>query len=134
MTQVNGTFEVTFIPQPAVNAQDQVGHLLLNKVFHGALEGTSVGHMLSISTATQGSAGYVAMEVVQGALQGRTGRFALQHAGTMDRGRPQLSVTVVPDSGTDQLVGLTGTLIIDQAAGKHTYVFNYELAAQGEEP
>jgi hypothetical protein len=69
----------------------------------------------------------VAIERVTGTLHGRSGAFALQHSGTMTRGVPQLSVTVVPDSGTGQLVGLTGTMIINIADGKHSYEFEYTL-------
>lgn len=128
MMHATGTFEVTLTPQPTTEIeQEKVGRLLLEKTFHGDLDGSSVGYMLSIGTETPGSAGYVAMESVQGTLQGRTGSFALQHTGTMNRGTPQLSVTVVPDSGTDQLVGLVGTLTIDRSEGKHTYVFSYDL-------
>ena len=126
-TNASGTFEVVMTPQPA----DQgavVGRFLLDKQFHGDLEGTSKGEMLAISTAVPGSAGYVAMEQVTGTLNGRTGTFALQHTGTMARGTPELSVTVVPDSGTGELAGLTGKLDIKITDGKHFYEFDYTLA------
>jgi len=128
MLQAEGVFEVTVTPQ-AGTEQESVGRLLLQKVFHGDLKGTSSGQMLSIGTATPGSAGYVAMETVQASLHGRTGGFALQHSGTMNRGTPTLSVTVVPDSGTDQLTGLTGSMTIDRKDGQHLYVLSYELPA-----
>jgi hypothetical protein len=97
------------------------------KQFHGDLEGTSTGEMLSAGTSTQGSAGYVAIERVTGTLGGRSGTFILQHSGTMTRGAPQLSITVVPDSGTGQLAGLTGTMTITIVNGKHSYEFAYEV-------
>jgi hypothetical protein len=101
--------------------------MTLDKQFHGELEGTSKGVMLAVSTSVEGSAGYVAMEQVSGTLNGRGGTFALQHSGTMTRGVPQLSVTVVPDSGTGQLVGLSGRMTIQIADGKHSYDFEYTL-------
>lgn len=99
----------------------------IDKQFHGDLEGTSKGQMLSAMGSVKGSAGYVAMEKVTGTLHGRGGSFVLQHSGTMNRGVPQLLVTVVPDSGTDQLAGLTGTLAIIIDSGKHSYDFEYSL-------
>jgi hypothetical protein len=83
--------------------------------------------MLSVATLVKDSAGYVALEQVTGTLHGRRGTFALQHSGTMDRGAPQLSVTVVPDSGTEQLAGLTGSMRIIIEAGKHSYELDYTL-------
>jgi len=83
--------------------------------------------MLAVTTSVEGSAGYVGMEHVTGTLKGHSGTFALQHTGTMTRGAPQLSVTVVPDSGTDQLEGLAGKMQIIIADGKHSYEFDYSL-------
>lgn len=127
----SGTFEVKVIPQaPEENVGDPtVGRLALDKQFHGDLEGTSKGQMLGVRTEVEGSAGYVAMERVNGTLQGRTGTFALQHSGTMNRGASTLSITVVPDSGTGQLTGLAGTMSINVADGKHSYAFEYTLPA-----
>jgi hypothetical protein len=103
----------------------------IDKQFQGDLEATSVGEMLTAGTAVKGSAGYVAVERVSGTLAGRRGTFVLQHTGTMTRGTPQLSVTVVPDSGTGELAGLTGTLAITIADGTHSYDFDYAI---DEEP
>ena len=100
----------------------------IDKQFHGDLEATSKGEMLTAGTAVKGSAGYVAIERVSGTLRGRSGTFILQHSGTMTRGAPQLIITVVPDSGADQLVGLTGTMVINIESGKHSYEFEYTLA------
>ena len=111
-----------------VDATDKVlGRLSIDKQFRGDLEGTSKGEMLTASTDVKGSAGYVAMERVSATLHGRTGTFVLQHTGTMDRGQPSLSVTVVPDSGTGALAGLTGKMSIDIAGGRHAYVLEYSL-------
>ena len=101
-TRASGTFDVKMTPQTAEEGV-AVGRFSLDKQFHGDLEGTSKGEMLAISSAVPGSAGYVAMEQVTGKLNGKSGTFALQHTGTMTRGAPQLSVTVVPDSGTGEL-------------------------------
>jgi hypothetical protein len=100
----------------------------IDKQFHGDLEATSKGQMLAAVTSVKGSAGYVAIEQVTGSLRGRSGTFVLQHSGTMTRGAPQQIVSVVPDSGTGELVGLTGTMTITIADGKHSYDFEYTLA------
>ena len=100
----------------------------IDKQYHGDLEGTGKGFMLSsAATIVKGSGGYVAMERVTGTLKGRTGTFILQHSGTMTRGVPQLMISVVPDSGTGQLMGLAGTLAIKIDEGKHSYEFAYTL-------
>jgi len=128
-THATGTFEVKMDPQaPDEKAGGTaIGRMLIDKHFHGDLEATSKGTMLAAGTAVKGSAGYVAIELVTGTLHGHTGTFALQHIGTMTRGVPQLSVTVVPDSGTGQLVGLSGKMTIKIADGKHSYDFEYTL-------
>jgi hypothetical protein len=124
----SGTFEVKMNPQIDDNVGDPpVGRMALDKQFYGDLEGLSKGQMLAASTDVQGSAGYVAMERVTGKLDGREGSFALQHNGTMTRGTPQLSITVVPDSGTGELVGLAGKMTINIVDGKHNYEFEYTL-------
>jgi hypothetical protein len=101
----------------------------LDKQYHGDLEGTAKGMALTAGTEVKGSAGYVALERVTGTLKGRSGSFVLQHSGTMAHGESQLSVTVVPDSGTGQLVGIAGKMTIIVAAGKHSYEFDYTLPA-----
>lgn len=128
-----GTFDVALVPQPPAGEIESAGpgRLTLDKRYAGDLQGTARGQMLAIRTATQGSAGYVAIETVTGTLEGRSGSFALQHSGTMDRGAASLSVTVIPDSATDGLTGLRGTLRIDVAEREHRYVFDYELPEQG---
>ena len=101
--------------------------MLIDKQFRGDLDATSKGQMLAAMTEVKGSAGYVAIEKVTGALQGRRGTFVLQHSGSMNRGAPALVVSVVPDSGTEELVGLSGTMMIDVTDGKHLYTFDYTL-------
>jgi len=125
-THATGTFEVKMTPQTP-DAGSTVGRFSLDKEFHGDLEGTSKGEMLAVGTAVNGSAGYVAMEQVTGRLNGRSGAFALQHTGTMTRGEPELSVTVVPDSGTGELSGLSGKMTINIIDGKHLYEFDYTI-------
>jgi hypothetical protein len=124
-TRASGTFDVKLSPQ--ATADKDLGRLSIEKQFRGDLEGTSSGEMLTAMTAIKESAGYVAIERVTGRLKGRSGTFILQHTGTMERGKPSLSVTVVPDSGTGDLVGLTGTMTIDLGGGKHAYVFEYAI-------
>jgi hypothetical protein len=126
----SGLFEVKVIPQPADEkvGDPTVGRLAIDKQFHGDLDATSKGQMLAVGTAVKGSAGYVAMEHVSGTLHGRTGTFALQHSGTMNRGTPQLNVTVIPDSGTGELVGLAGKMEIKIVDGKHLYEFDYTVS------
>ena len=125
-----GSFEVKIDPQPAdeKGGGPAIGRMFLDKQFHGDLEATSKGTMLAAGTgAKNSSGGYVALEIVTGALKGRTGTFVLQHSATMNRGVPQLSITVVPDSATGQLTGLAGKMNIIIADGKHTYDFEYTL-------
>lgn len=105
----------------------RLGRLSIGKQFQGDLEATSKGEMLTAGTPVKGSAGYVAIELVTGKLHGRSGSFVLQHTGTMDRGEPSLTVTVVPDSGTEELTGLSGKMAINIADGKHSYQFEYTL-------
>lgn len=131
-SHATGTFQVNLTPQADEwNALDQgLGRMLLEKTFAGQLEGTSSGQMLSFRSATQGSAGYVAVEKVTGSLGGKNGTFVLQHSSTMDRGIPNQSITVIPDSGTDELQGLSGSMIIRIEDGQHFYDFEYELPGE----
>src|SRR5277367_6481295 len=124
-----GPFDVKLVPLDPANKTDDnsLGRMSIEKQFHGDLEATSKGEMLTAGTAVKGSAGYVAIERVSGSLNGRTGAFILQHNATMNRGTPQLKIIVVPDSGTGQLAGLTGTMNIIIADGKHSYDFTYSL-------
>jgi hypothetical protein len=124
-----GTFDVKLSPQPPDDkaADSAVGRYLIEKQFQGDLEGTSRGQMLGANTTVETSKGYVALEQVTATLDGRRGTFVLQHSGTMTRGALQLSVSVVPDSGTGELAGLTGKMEIKIEGGKHYYDFEYTL-------
>jgi hypothetical protein len=127
----SGTFEVKLTPLALNDNSAQAAKLArrsIDKQFQGELEAISKGEMLSAGTEVEGSAAYVALERVSGTLQGRTGSFILQHSATMNRGVPQLSIMVVPDSGTEELVGLAGQMSIRIEEGQHYYQFEYTLA------
>ena len=126
--RASGTFEVKMSPQDQ-GTDMPVGRMMIDKQFQGDLVGTSKGQMLMVSSGNvKDSAGYVAIEKVTGTLNGRRGSFYLQHNGVMTRGVGELTITVIPDSGTDQLVGLRGKMSIIIAEGKHSYEFEYTLA------
>lgn len=126
-TRAIGTFEVKLNPQDE-GAEAAVGRMTIDKQFQGDLAGTSKGQMLMAgSESVKGSAGYVAIEKVTGTLNGRSGTFYLQHNGTMNRGAGELTITVIPDTGTDQLTDLRGKMNIIIEGGKHSYEFDYEL-------
>lgn len=125
-SEATGTFDVTLAP---IGAGDDgpIGSLAIDKTFHGDLQGTGQGRMLAFRSGVDGSAGYVAMERVTASLDGRQGTFVLQHSGLMDRGAPSLTVVVVPDSATDELAGMAGTMAIAVTPGRHDYRFRYTL-------
>jgi hypothetical protein len=127
--RATGPFEVKVTPQKPdtqIARAANLGRLTIDKRFHGDLEGISKGEMLATHTETPGSAGYVALERVTGKLNGRSGSFVLQHSATMQRGTPTSSITVVPDSGTGELAGISGRMTITVAAdGAHSYEFEY---------
>ena len=124
-----GSFTVEMKPQVEAASVEGVnlGRMSLDKRFEGDLTATGKGEMLTALTPIRGSAGYVAIERVTGTLHGRSGSFVFQHAGTMDQGAQQLSITVVPDSGTGALVGIVGTFKLTIIDGKHFYEFEYSL-------
>lgn len=128
MTHATGAFDVTLTSLTTHVAEPTLGRRALAKVFHGDLEGTGAGEMLTAGTDVQGSAVYVAVERVTGTLHGRTGSFALHHVGVMTRGAPSLTIGIVPDSGTGQLAGIAGALAIRIVDGKHFYDLDYSLA------
>lgn len=129
--QAQGSFDVKITPAQIPSAESPLGRMIIDKQYHGELEGSGKGQMLTAGTGAKGSSGaYVALERVTGNLQGRSGSFTLQHRGIMTKGVPQLTIEVVPDSGTDQLAGISGTMkIIIAPDGKHSYEFDYTLAA-----
>jgi hypothetical protein len=130
-SKASGTFDVKVIPQgtPDSAAGIALGRMSIDKQFHGPLDATSKGEMLTAMNDGTGSAAYVAIERVTGTLDGRSGSFALMHSGAMTRDGRQLVVTVAPSSGTGQLAGLSGTLAINIVDGKHFYEFEYSLPA-----
>lgn len=125
--RASGTFEVKLNPQDEA-PDSPLRRMTIDKQFQGDLAGTSRGQMMMPSSpSANGSSGYVAIEKVTATLNGRSGSFYLQHSGTMTRGAGELTITVIPDSGTDELIGLQGKLNIIIADGKHSYEFDYKL-------
>lgn len=125
--QATGTFEVKLQPQEDNSGEATLGRFSIDKQFHGDLEATSIGQMLTAMTEVKDSGCYVAVERVRGTLQDRKGSFALHHTGLMTRGESQLTILVVPDSGTDELTGIAGKMTINVADGQHSYDFEYTL-------
>ncbi len=125
MEKVSGEFDVKLIPVDTGDAQ--LGMMLLDKVYRGPLQGTGKGRMLTGMTSIKGSAGYVAIERIEGELLGKSGSFIIQHSGTMARGNQSLTIQVVPDSGTDGLDGLEGEMQIRIVDRKHFYDFSFSL-------
>jgi len=128
--KISGKFDVKLNPLDSyakgINGI-KLGHVSIDKTFHGELDATSQGEMLSAMTAIQGSAGYVAIEQVNGTLSGKKGSFVLQHFGAMDKTGEQLILIVIPDSGSGELVGLSGSMTITIEDGQHFYNFDYQL-------
>lgn len=126
---VTGPFSVKMTPSAMTEQPDgtPLGRMTLDKRFKGDLDAESHGEMLAVRTATPGSAGYVAIEWVRGTLVGKRGTFALQHSGTMDRGVPSLDLHVIPDSGTEELTGLRGSMTIQHENDAHSYEFSFTL-------
>lgn len=132
LTRATGTFDVKVTPQGTPDTAEGIalGRMSIDKLFHGDLEATSKGEMLTAGLESNGSAAYVAIERVTGVLDGIHGSFALMHQGTMNRERQHLTVVVAPDSGTGQLAGLIGTMTITVVNKKHLYDFAYSLNSQ----
>lgn len=128
-TRATGTFEVKLVPQPAneIEMAAGIGRWTIDKQIHGELEATTKGEMIASSDGTKSAGAYSALELVAGTLNGRKGSFVLQHTGTMTKTSPQLLITVVPESGTGELVGLTGKFVIKIVDKKHFYEFEYTL-------
>ena len=121
-----GTFDVKVTPQ----AQDDpaggpFSRLFLDKQFRCDLMASSKGQMLAAGTGVARSGGYVALEQVTGTLHGKRGSFILQHKGTMRKDVYTIDVTIVPDSGTDQLMGIAGTMKIQVDGKNHSYALEY---------
>lgn len=128
--KASGTFTVKLTPQPGDEHLDgtTLARLTIDKEFQGDLVGSSKGQMMSAVTGVKGSAGYVAIEKVNGTLHGRLGSFVLQHSSTLNRGAPEQSIHVVPDSATGELRGLRGRMIISRVDSQHHYDFEFEFA------
>jgi hypothetical protein len=129
---VSGVFEVNLNPLDHYDSTpgSLLGRMSIDKSFHGELEAKSKGEMLSAMTTTEGSAGYVAIERVSGNLRGRNGTFVLIHLGINNRGTQQLNISVVPDSGTGELTGISGTMTITIEGKKHWYNFRYTIQSR----
>lgn len=125
VTTVQGEFEIKLTAQPSEGLD--TGRMRIDKEYQGRLKATGQGEMLSFRSETPGSAGYVAIEKVSGVLDGRSGSFVLQHAGLMNRGESELDVTIIPDSGTEELTGISGQMEIDNSGGNHRYTLRYRL-------
>ena len=123
-----GDLVVTIEAEPPFLEQDgiKLHRSIVRKEFSGDMVGKSEAQMVAAYTATRGSAGYVAIEHVTGSVGGKSGSFVLQHHGLMEKGEAALMVTIVPDSGTGELAGISGTLEIDNHEGMHSYVLQYE--------
>ena len=127
MATISGEFSVGMTAQAAEAASPALGRMLLDKSYQGPLEAQGAGQMLATHGSVAGSAAYVALETVTGSLQGRQGSFALVHHGLMERGTPSLVISVVPDSGTGALAGLTGRMSIRVEGHQHFYDFDFTL-------
>lgn len=128
MPTARGTIDVTMEAEPPFLEQDgiKLQRTAVRKEFSGDMVGTSEAQMVAAYTATPGSAGYVSIEHFTGSVDGKSGSFVLQHHGLMAKGEAELTVTIVPDSGTGDLNGISGTLEIDNDDGGHSYVLEYE--------
>lgn len=125
-THAKGTFDVKLTPQDD-KLDATLGRMTIDKQFHGDLEGSSKGQMLTVGTDVKGSGAYVAVERVTGKLNGRSGSFSMHHIGIMERGTPHLEISIVPDSGTGELTGISGKFGLTITDGKHSYDLEYTL-------
>ena len=128
MSEVTGEFDVKVVPVDT--GDDKMGMMTLDKQYHGDLDATGQGRMLTGMTDVKGSAAYVAIERVKGTLKGAEGTFLMHHTGVMSKGSQSLVIRVVPDSGTGDLAGIEGEMHIKIADGKHFYRFEYTLGGK----
>lgn len=126
MTTLTGKFEVTM--QPQSDEAFEAGRLTIDKTYAGDVTGQGMGQMLSHMTEVKGSAGYVAVEKFSGTVRGKKGSFVLLHTGVMDKGEQSLLIQIVPDSGSEELKGISGDMGIDIKEGQHFYTLNYQFA------
>jgi len=127
---LKGTFDIKATPLPAEKSTEEIGagRMRFDKTFHGDLEGASVVEMMGLMDKEHGSGAYVALERFTGTLLGRKGGFALMHSSTMNRGKPEQRITVVPDSATEELQGLSGSMVIDIVEKVHHYTFEVAVS------
>jgi hypothetical protein len=129
-----GPFDVKMIPQDDKSVEG-ISRMLGEKQYHGDLDGTAKVQMLATGSA-KSSGVYVAIEIFNGTLQTasgekKSGGLALHHTGIMTKAGPNLTINVVPDSGTGQLAGISGKMnIVIAPDGKHSYEFEYTLPSQ----
>jgi hypothetical protein len=130
--RASGAFDVRMAPIPHDESMGVgVARFSLDKQYSGDLVGTGKGEMLSAMGNVQGSAAYVAIELVTGSMQGRSGSFVIAHRGVMTRGTPDLVISIVPDSGTGELAGISGTMAIDIRGRDHFYTLDYQIQPSG---
>ncbi|MGA9520483.1 MAG: DUF3224 domain-containing protein [Myxococcaceae bacterium] len=126
---MKGTFEISMKSEPPYDTVDGVslGRACFDKRLSGPLQATSVVQMLAARTPVENSAGYVAVERIVGTLEGRSGSFVVVHTGLMNRGEQSLTITIVPDSGTGELAGISGRMNIQIVERQHHYELEYAL-------
>jgi len=122
-----GSFDVTITPQESA-PDAPVARMLLYKEFHGDLEAIAHGEMMAAHEPLTGAGVYVALDRVTGTLQGRSGSFLMAHRGIRNADGQELSIVIVPGSGTGQLTGITGTVGIEIVGTEHFYTVQYEVA------
>ena len=130
MPTARGPMDVNMQPEPPFLEENglTLNRNIVSKTFHGDMSGTSEAQIIAAFTGTPGSPGYVAIEHFKGSVSGRSGSFVMQHSGLMNKGDAQLTVSIVPDSGSGELTGISGTLDIENSDGQHSYVLDYDFA------
>jgi hypothetical protein len=127
--QATGAFTIDDWEDEPFGEQDGVklSRVRVTKTFAGEIAGSSTAALV-MAGAQEGSAAYVGLEQVVGSVHDHSGSFVLQHSATMTKDAQSLSLTVVPDSGTGELLGVSGQGRIEiDAEGGHTLILDYEL-------
>ncbi|WP_410813643.1 DUF3224 domain-containing protein [Micromonospora sp. 067-2] len=128
-TKAGGTFDLTSFEPEVIDEGPgaALGRVRITKTFQGGLVGTSTVHMLSAADTEGAPAAYVAVERFTGELDGRKGSFVLQHSAPGSHGE-RLAIRVVLGTGSDDLVGISGSFeIIQSEDGSHSYLLDYTL-------
>ena len=127
MPTVHGTFDVTMHPEPPYSERDGVtlARAVFDKTFHGPL--TATGRVEFLSVRAGENAAYVALERIEGTLDGRAGSFVVTHRALASRAAKTLQIEVVPGTGTGALAGLEGTIDVEIVEKKHHYTMTYAL-------